>query len=372
MSSEHQSAGAASKTPPQPSARMTRAILRDLREKGPAFVCRKTAENLRRRYQFSRYRYNLRRLSRSPDSVPIDRPIFILGTQGGGATILARCLHRHPEAVYPSGNSNFWAGPDELHNCPHLYDMPEPLIHRSYHFGTVTEALPHHPRYGYQRAWLYAVDEMLPTFQKGAGDVDPTTTARFRRVIQNVILAYAHDPDSCRFVDKSQLYTIQVPYISEMLADCNPHFVLLTRNPYATCARAVAKEYGRERGGYIESDLEARIDCAVEHWSNTFGLALKAQERVPMLQVRYEDFLEEPEATLRRIGAFAGLEFSPGQVPGPNQPAPLGSSDAQKWYPLRPAENERYLREIDPRLVTRLNRRSTPIIERLGYEILRV
>jgi hypothetical protein len=84
-------------------------------------------------------------------------------------------------------------------------------------------------------------------------------------VIQKISLAYADDPDDCRFVDISQLYTVQIPYVAMMLEGCDPRFILASRNPYATCARAVAKEYVADRGGHIEDDLDMRVRCAVEY-----------------------------------------------------------------------------------------------------------
>lgn len=325
----------------------------------------------RRGYQYGLYTFNVRRLVRRPESVRIDRPIFILGVQGGGVTVLARTLYRHPQAVYATGNSRYWAGIDEIHNCPHIRDLPDPLVHRSYHFGNVDSSVVHHPRYGYQRSWLYAIDEFLPLYRRGADDVDPETTRRFRRVLQKAILAYAPDPDDARFVDMSQLYTIQVPYLARMLQDCDPRFVLVSRNPYVTCARAAAKEFGPEKGSYIGDDRKARNRCVIEHWSNSYRLALEAAAQgVPLLPLRYEDFLARPEAIVRRICQFAALEFHPRQVPAPDHSFPIGSLEASKWYPLRPAENALYLKDIDPELVEGLNERAGNLVERLGYERL--
>jgi hypothetical protein len=353
--------------PDEDPARLRNAILRDLR-KGPGYFLARSFGTLRRIYQLRRYRYNLRRLYVPLDSVPIDRPIFILGTQGGGGTVLARCLHRHPSCVYTMGNSSYWTGSDEIHHSPHIPDVPEPLVHRSFHLGTVTPEMEDHPRYGYQRAWLYAIDEFLPRYRKTADDVDPQTTSGFRDLLRNIMRAYAHDPRSCRLVDKSQLFTIQVPYIAKMLEGCNPHFVVLVRNPYAACARACAKEYNANWGGYIEDDWPERIRCTVQHWTNSYRIALESESDVPMLRVRYEDFLEDPETVVRRICDFAGLDFRISQIPASGQKLPAASLDEKKWYPLRAAENDKYLRDIDPDLVRALNERAGDLIEDLGYE----
>ncbi len=340
---------------------------RDLRERGPLGLLRKGVGRLRYHAQLARYEFNLRRLLGGVGRASIDRPLFVLGVQGGGLTVLARCLYRHPQVVYASGNSDWWAGPDEIHNCSHIRDLPEPLVHRSYHFSNVTTAVENHPNFGYQRSWLYAVDELLPTYRKRAEDVDVATTRGFRRVLKKLITAYARDPATARIVDMSQLYSIQVPFLARMLEDSRPMFVIATRNPYVVCARAMAKEYVVAHGCTF-TDSEAKIEYAVEHWSNTFRYALDDTEALPRLIVRYEDFMADPEGVIRRIGEFADLPFDARQIPAPDQPFPPGSLDDDKWYPLRSGENERYLERLDPALVRALNVRAGDLIERLGYE----
>lgn len=358
----------------QPSAipfRTLRAAARDLRKGGGTAIALKASGRARRAVQVARYHWSPRRLVRSPESVPIDRPVFILGVQGGGVTILARCLYRHPKVVYATGNWRWWAGEDEIHNCAHVVpDLPEAMVHRSYHFGNVDASTPDHPKFGFQRAWLYAVDELLPEYQRSEKDVTPTSTAQLRRVIQKIVLAYADDPDDCRFVDMSQLYTVQVPYVARLLEGCDPRFILAVRNPYATCARAVAKEYTADRGSHIEEDLALRVRCAVEHWSNSYRIALEASHKVPMLRLRYENFLERPKHVIKQICEFADLPFDARMVPGPNQSMPVGSLDHEKWYPLKLAENDRYLKNLPTGLVELLNDRAGDIIDELGYERL--
>ena len=343
---------------------------RRFRSEGVGPVLRHGAGLVRRAWQLKRYDLNLRRLTRRLDAVPVDRPVFIIGVQGGGGTILARTLYRHPQVVYASGNASYWAGYDEIHNCPHtMADLPEPLIHRSAHFYNVAGKLEDHPRFGFQRSWLYATDEFLPQYRKGANDATEPVRQGLLRVIRKLILAYATDPACARFVDMSQLYTIQIPFLEALLGASRPRFVLLSRNPYVSVSRAAAKEYV---GFGIPGELDAatRLRCAVEHWANSFRSALEDGSRVPLLHVRYEDFLADPEAVVRRICDFAELEFHPRQLPGPGQPMPLGSLSEEKWYPLRADENARYLAGISSELIDALNHRAQDVIERLGYEVL--
>jgi hypothetical protein len=341
-----------------------------LRRHGLAHVMRKAAGRAKHARQLHKYDVNLRRLYRRLDSIPIDRPVFLLGVQGGGGTIVARTLYRHSQAVYASGNSDYWAGSDEIHNCPHtIKDLPESLIHRSAHFFNVNGRLDCHPLYGYQRCWLYAIDEFLSTYRRDGAAADRRTADRLQRVIRKVILAYAHDPSRARFIDMSQLYTIQVAYVAELLRGTDPRFILLTRNPYITCARAMRKEY-EEHGTRVDLAPEQKMRCAIEHWDNSYRNALTDGEQQKMMQVRYEDFLEDPEREVRRMCEFSELEFEASQVPQAGQRIPLGSLSAEKWFPLKRDENARYLDSMSSELIRILNQRSADVIRRLGYEVL--
>jgi len=280
------------------------SALRRLFRDGPVELLRHAHRMLRLRAQQRLYRRQPERRGPRPDDIRIDRPVFIVGVPGGGGTILVRTLFRHPRVVYGTGNSRYWAADGEMHTCRHLVDLPEPLVLRSAHFHNVTEEMEKHPVYGYQRSPLYAIDEFLPRYRKTAADLDPEVTGRFRRVIQKIILAYADDPSKARFVDMSQLFTVQIPYVAGMLEDTDPHFLLLTRNPYVWCRRTVFKDLSR-KGTAVELTREQRIRCAVEAWHNSYRLALESQGSQKMLLVRSEDFVADPESVVRRIGARA-------------------------------------------------------------------
>lgn len=351
---------------PRDYPRRLRSLLSRLRRRGLADGVRHALGRARQAYQLRSYSYNPRRLYVRLESVAIDRPVFLLGVPGGGGTILARILYRHPRAVYASGNSSWWAGQDEIQKCRHIRDLPEPLVLRSAHFWNVTDAVQEHPVYGFQRSPLYAIDELLPHYRRGAGDADPETAAAFRRVLRKIVLAYAHDPRAARFVDMSHLYTIQVPYLAALLSGADPRFVLVTRDPYVVCERAVEKDFSG-MGARRELSRAEKIRCAVEAWDNSYRLALEAAGEVGMLVVRYEDFVADPEASVRRVCEFAELDFHPDQMPHPSHRLPIGSNSETKWFPIRRDENEVYLARVEPDLVEAVNRRSSDLLERLGY-----
>jgi hypothetical protein len=354
---------------PREYGRRVRSGLARLFREGPRSAARHGLGRLIQNYQLNKYEFTPRRWSVDLDGIPIDRPLFLLGVPGGGGTIVARTIYRHPNAVYASGNSSWWAGRDEIQKCAHISDLPEPLVLRSAHFFNLTDAVEDHPLYGTQRSPLYAIDEFLPRYRRGAEDADPETATALHRVIRKVIRAYAHDPGDARFVDMSQMFTVQVPYLAALLQDCDPHFVLLTRNPYAMCERTVQKDL-ENMGGKVELSRAQKIRCAVEIFDNSYRLALAAQPDVPMLVQQYEDFVDSPESAIRRICHFAGLDFDPRQVPAEGQEFPMGSNSSGKWFPIERGVNEAYLEQIQPDLVGALNRRCGDLIEQLGYSRL--
>ena len=353
-----ESASARTARGPVPSrARLVQALWRDLRGQGPVSVARKTAGVVRRERQRLRYRFNLRRLGYRLDSVPIDRPLFFLGIQGGGGTILTRCLQRHPKTVYASGNSELLGRrPTRSTTAPHLYDVPEALVHRTFHFGTVNHTVANTTRATATSVrGCTPTDEFLPQLLgKTADDVDEQTTTRsFRaRAEASSILAYAHDPGrlprgrperSCtRFRCRTSL---------ACSSGSNPHFVLVARNPYATvlprrgqgvhgCARRLPRGGSlgpdRLRGRALEQLLPARARLR--------GPRADAHRALRGVPRRPGPRRARPSASSPDWSSVDGPRPAEGP-PG----SPAGSVEPEKWYPLKRGENERYMRRARPR-----------------------
>lgn len=98
--------------------------------------------------------------------------------KGGGLTLLARMLRRHPQVVSVTGDHRYWSGADEMHTVfgPIL---PSELTGTRYKVPW-----PDHPVYKPPRSWTYACDELLPLLpqdsegrdagdQEGGGAGDP-------------------------------------------------------------------------------------------------------------------------------------------------------------------------------------------------------
>ena len=193
----------------------------------------------------------------------------------------------------------------------------------------------------------------------------------FRSILRRVIRLNSPrgGEGSYRFLDKSQSDTVRIGLIQAILADCGPKFVLLTRNPYAMCWRAVRQVQDLV---VMDKPVEEKFEIAVQHWANSMETALAYEGRADLAWWRFEDLLVSPERVLGEICRFAELPFLPGILPSANDHIPFGSAydafDRSKWYPLRPGLNDRYLREIPEWAVKVVSRRCAPLLKRFGYE----
>ncbi len=297
----------------------------------------------------------------SPPEYPIDRPVFLLGTQGGGLTLLSRMLRRHSDVISAAGNHRYWTSADELQNVYGLILPPE--------LTGLRYKAPPHSQYPAPRSWTYAVADLLPHYRKRAGDATPQLAQSLQRVIRLSAWRNAVDPHRFRFVDKSQSYTVRVGLIHELLKESNPRFVLVPREPYVSVYRAAAGKAADMRRLASTLPFARRVEICAEHYGNSMRAALDDCEQlgIKLLRVQFEQLLIEPEAALRRVCRFVDLDFDRDMLPAADHRLPLGSRYQDRWYPLRTDVNEPYERRLDDFVIEAVNRHCGEVIERLGY-----
>ena len=295
--------------------------------------------------------------------IPVDRPIFLLGVQGGGLTLLCRMLRRHPEVVSVTGNHRYWSGADEMHTVFGPVLPPE-LTGARYKVPAAD-----HPVYKPPRSWTYACDELLPYYRKTAKDATPEIKRGLERVIRYCLGRYAPGRSGrARFIDKSQVYTVRVSLIRELFKEYNPKFVLVVNNPYAACYRAAlgkAQDMERLKG---RLSFQERLEICAQHWANSMRCALE-DKGDDMLVVRFEDLLQEPERELRRICGHVELEFDEDMLPALHHRIPFGSRFRDRWYPLSPERALHYIEKATPQELTIIDQRCGAIASDLGYGV---
>jgi len=312
-------------------------------------------ERLRRR---DRWRYSPRRRLRSTDRIRVDRPIFVLGLQGSGTTLISRCLLRHPSAVSMSGNSSYWVATDELGFVRNRMTALPSSLWSSSHRSDLD-----HPLFGTEHHSVWASDDLLPWYRRDAGDVTPTDEKRFKRVLREHIAVYARNKHDARFVDKTHTNTVRISYLDALLADCDPFFVLVVRSPYTTCVRAIQRKPPSWR---TVPPRDEQVTIAAQHWENAHRIALDdGAQTGRFAAVRFEDFLRDPEAMVRAICNTVGLRYDPSLVPRAGDRLPFATLPTDtKWYPLR---SDVPVAELDAHHLEIVDARCGQLARRLAY-----
>ncbi len=337
---------------------MSLAYLFSRRGRGEGSYLRVVATRAVRAYRRDRWRRSLRRRLPSVDAIPIDRPIFVLGLQGGGTTLVARCLLRHPAVVSMSGNSRYWVATDELGFVRNRMARLPPSLWSSSHRTDLAD-----PVFGTGHNSVYACDALLPFYRRTAADATPEDARRLVRLIREHIAVYAHDRSHARFLDKTHTYTVKVAYLDALLDGFDPFFVLVLRNPYTTCFRAIRR---KPPSWPVAPPYDEQVRLAAEHWENSYRLALEDGEKLErFVALRFEDFVADSAASIRALCEFVGLGFDDDLVPQPGHRMPFATLPTDsKWYPLRPDDWRSQVPERDAAII---DERCGALARELGY-----
>jgi len=288
--------------------------------------------------------------------VQFEKPIFVVGLQGGGLTLIHRILSRAPNAnfVFAGGNYRSWWATDEMQNV-WADRLPEELRLGRCRF--------HGPdaRFG-NGAWMYGVQPYFDHFRKTEADATPELGAAFIEVINEIVALNAVRADACRFIDKSQSYGLKIGFISRILEEYDPRFLIVTRNPYIACCRAVQQP----SICHLDISPEAKLETAIEHYGNCMRTMLAdARTRDNVCLIRLEDFLQDPPATIRKACAGLDIDYADSMLPQKNDRYPRLDN---KWYPLRTNVNTRYVKGISRKQIEVIRAKCGDIAEELAYE----
>ena len=302
---------------------------------------------------------DISRFFRSFDQIIIDRPIFLLGVQGGGLTVISRMLRRNKNVVSVTGNHHYWSGADEMQNV--LGPILPPSLTGIKHKAPIDSLFPP------PRSWTYAIDRVLPKYRKTADDFDLEIKRKFEKILRWTIYRSADGNSVNRFIDKSQVYTVKLSFINALLKEYHPYFILITRNPYAACYRAAMRsELMRTK---YPLPFEERLALAGQHWANSIESAvIDGRECQSFEIIRMEDIVRSPEPELRKLCDFIGIGFSQEMLPAKGQEIPLGTRNPSKWYPLRSRVNSKYLSGIRQGQVEIIAERCGEYADLFGYE----
>lgn len=250
------------------------------------------------------------------------RPIFVVGCQRSGTTLLRLMLDSH---------RNISCGPETRF----LADLEK----------VTGESWPRMSLYGFPREyWL----------------------DRFAQLFHDFKMSYAERSDKLRWADKTPLYALHLPFIKELFP--NAQIVHVVRD-----GRDVVASH-RSRWGYL-SALNA-----TDKWQRYIRLAQSFAVTLPgdsYLEVRYERLVNDTEATLRSMLDFLDEPWDDGVLHHGEKPHDVMEryhdftterrSQHGEPHAVYTASIGSHRKEVDPllRLVFRL--RSGRVLKELGY-----
>ena len=203
-----------------------------------------------------------------------DRLIFLIGAPRSGTTLLARMLSAHSQ-IYGRAE-------------PHLIT---PIAHLGY-FGNVQKA-PYDPFNAEQ-----AVKEIVAEIPRGeAGYLDALRAYADSLYGQMMEVA---PPGKRLFLDKTPAYALVLPFLAKLYPQAR--YVVLTRHPLAILTSWVESFFaGDYQVALAHNPLLQRYVPALASFVRT--------QPVPLVWVKYEELVREPEAHFRRVCEYLGVPF---------------------------------------------------------------
>ncbi|MBI1816496.1 MAG: sulfotransferase [Deltaproteobacteria bacterium] len=221
------------------------------------------------------------------------RLLFVIGPPRSGSTLLMRMLSSH-SAIY--------SRPE-----PHLLT---PLAHLGY-YETV-DAAPFDHLQAAQAAREFVAD--LPR-----GEQDYLDACRaYTDVLYGRMLA-ARGKGKPLFLDKTPANGLILPFIAKLYP--NARYVVLTRHPAAV--------FSSFANSFFDSDYEAarKFNPILNRYVPAMARFLRKRS-VPLVQVGYEQLVQQPEIEMRRVCEFLDIAFEPRMIEyGEQQPESKGLGD---------------------------------------------
>jgi hypothetical protein len=88
---------------------------------------------------------------------------------------------------------------------------------------------------------------------------------------------------------------------------------------------------------------------------------------IDLLIVKFEDLLSNPKETLQQICNHVDLTFNNDLLPKAEHSIPFGSRYDERWYPLIPEINKKYIGKISNSDIDTIQNICGDVAEKLGY-----
>ncbi|WP_207477675.1 sulfotransferase family protein [Arenibaculum pallidiluteum] len=268
------------------------------------------------------------------------RPVFVVGCQRSGSTLLGAMLGSHPDVVCIP-EAQFLA--ELMPPSPRNQEIaPRPLI----------DAVERHWRF---RAWEWALDGRRP----GPGDCPAT----YRGAMEWLVRQYDRDTKG----GHSSVWVEQQPGHVRHLQRLFQHFpdaraIHIIRDGRAVAASLMPLDWGPNE-----------ILPAANFWEQRVARGFAAgaflgSER--LIHVHYEDLVREPEQTMRRIAGFVGIPFDDAMTESGGLRVPRFTRSQHRLVGALPdpARIDAWKRRLTSREIEIFEAVSGDLLGYLGYE----
>jgi hypothetical protein len=259
-------------------------------------------------------------------------PIFIVGCGRSGTSLLRRLLNQHPLIGIPL---------ESLFIVDYLQASSRIPVER------MAGMLVREPEL---REW-----GIHPT----RADLQGSATAA--EAIDRLHRLYLAPRGKGRWGQKTPRFVRHLPLLRTHFPDAR--FIHLVRDPRAVAASLIRSNVHRSTAYYGARRWRMDVD---------FGLAFEQQAPEAVQRIAYEELVSTPEAALRRLCAFCGLDFDPAMLAPPRgEVAEYSSFYADIHAHVdRPATSDfvdRWSRDLTPEQVAQIEAVAGERMDKLGY-----
>lgn len=282
-------------------------------------------------------------------TLPLDRPVFIVGDGRSGTTLMRSMLSAHPRlAVTPETQylARAAAAGDLTTGTPRSFDE----FWRDYISWVRFEDL------GVDPADCMAL-------------VDRQGRRSFETVFAAVLAAYLHRVGKARVGEKSPGHVRYLEVLFRWFPDAQ--VIVLRRDPRAVVASKMRTPWVADqirppslRTGVISTSRWHAFVAQVENWAEIYEEILPAWRDHPrVLTVDYEELVLRPEEQVRAVCDFLGEAYDPAMIDGRSGatvPPPAGTTPDERLESWRREHEERALSAVSADSVERWRHELSP------------
>ena len=270
-----------------------------------------------------------------------DGPLFIVGMPRSGTKLLRGMLNRHPRIAIPDIETEFLPWLDR-----HFEDFGE--LAEPERFEAFYRAMSRRSYFEWRRVQGRPVDARR--WRCACAELSPA--GLFEALVREDVQA----PRGSGRIwgDKSPSYIDDMPLLKRLYPAAKVvHIVRDVRDYCLSIHKAWGKDMLRAAQRWADSVRQARAD----------GAALRGD----YLELRYEDLLADPQAELRRVCAFLGVEFEPAMLVLKRTNEDLG--DARGAERVLSGNRGKYRHAMEPRMLSRIEEIAGPVLLECGYAL---